>query len=54
MLETSGGKGVDAQFEPGDRLRILTSTTAALNGKLNDGPFDFQIVDVVKVTKHTP
>jgi len=53
-LETSGGKGVDAQFEPGDRLRILTSTTAALNGKLNDGPFDFQIVDVVKVTKHTP
>ena len=53
-MEVSGGQGVDARFEPGDRIRILNTLDATKNALVREALTDFGIVDVVEVRRYTP
>ena len=53
-VEACGGKGVNSEFSPGDRVRILNTGNADTNAIIDNSNFDFQIADIVKVKRYLP
>ena len=53
-VEACGGKGVNSEFSPGDRVRILNTGDASTNAIIDNSNFDFQIADIVKVKRYVP